>query len=126
MGRRRRNYNDKEYAELERLKHENQKLKRQVSALRKQISRLDVDRYNNVKELLEKQANDDAYEYVHKEKQKAEQQWRCYSCGSGVLRTKRMHRRDGSFYYRKCDNEKCTNRTNTKPIPPDGKIEGVD
>lgn len=122
----RRRYSDREFDDLDRLKYENKKLKRQISALRKQISRLDIDRYNNIKELLDKQENEDAQEYVQKEKDKAEQQWRCWQCGHGILRTHRMHRRDGSFYYRKCDNEKCDNRTKTKPIPADGKLEGVD
>lgn len=122
----RRKYSDREYDDLDRLKYENKKLKRQISALRKQISRLDIDRYNNVKELLEKQANEDMHEYIEKEKENAEKKWRCWTCGQGVLRPVRMHRRDGSFYYRKCDNEKCDNRTKTKPIPPDGKIEGLE
>lgn len=122
----RRRYSHKEQDDLQRLKRENEKLKRQVSSLRKQISRLDVDRYHNIKELLEKQAEEDAQEYIVKEKENAEKKWRCWDCGEGILRTKRMHRLDGSFYFRQCDNDRCKKRTRTKPIPPDGKIEGID
>lgn len=123
---RRRQYSVKEQDILQKLKRENSKLKKQISLLRKQISRLDVDRYQNVKELLEKQAEEDAQEYIIKEKENAEKQWRCWDCGEGILRTKRLHRLDGSFYFRQCDNNKCKKRTRTKPIPQDGNIDGID
>lgn len=122
----RRNYNHKEQDDLQRLKRENDRLKKQVSSLRKQISRLDVDRYENIKELLAKQDADDAKDTFIKDKENAEKKWRCWDCGQGVLRTKRLHRLDGSFYYRLCDNDSCKKRTKTKPIPNDGNIEGID
>lgn len=121
----RRNYNRKEQDELQKLKRENDKLKKQVSSLRKQLSRVDIDRYQNIKELLEKQAHEDAEDILQKEREIAEKNWRCWDCGEGLLRVRRLHRLDGSFYYRLCDNDKCKKRTKTQPIPADGKIKGL-
>lgn len=122
----RRKYTHKEQDDLQRLKRENDKLKKQVSSLRKQISRLDIDRYQNIKEILEKQEVEDSKEVILKEKEKLEKQWKCWECGHGVLRIKRLHRIDGSFYFRKCDNQSCDHRTKTQPIPADGSVEGIE
>lgn len=118
---RRNKYVDKELDELQKLKYENQKLKRQISSLRKQLARIDIDRYENLKDLLYKHANEDLEERIEEEKKKIKQQWECHICRQGFMKIHTISRRDGLFYYRKCTN--CDNRTKTKPY--NEKVKGI-
>lgn len=65
-------YNDKEYDLLQRLKHENEKLKKQNKRLKKQLQRIDIDRYENLKDIIYKHYQEDAEEQLKKEKKKNE------------------------------------------------------
>jgi hypothetical protein len=119
----RKNFNrEKEGTDFQKLKHENQRLKRQISALRKQIARIDIDRYYNLKEILEKHHQEDLDAYLAEEKEKTKKQWGCHSCNRGILKLKVFERRDGIFYFRKCDS--CDNRTKTKKWHKD--VEGIE
>ena len=119
MGRRK--YGDREYDSLDKLKHENKRLKRQISALRKQVARIDINRYENLKDLLQKHDQEDVSEQVVKEQERLKKKWECHSCKQGTLKLKIFERRDGIFYFRKCDS--CDNRTKTKKH--DESVEGV-
>lgn len=103
MGRRK--YSDGEAELLQRLKHENQKLKREKQALRKQLDRLDVDRFNNLKELLDSHDRADREE-VDKNN------WECWTCRQGILRLAVIERRDKVIYNRVCDH--CGHKTKFK------------
>jgi len=116
-----RKYSMKEYDELQRLKQENKKLKRNISALRKQLQRIDLDRYENLRELLYKQDNEDLEDKIKKERQKVKKEWECYECRQGFMKIHTISRRDGLRYYRKCTN--CDNRTKLKPY--NEKVEGI-
>lgn len=118
----RRKFNHKEQDELQKLKRENDRLKRQVSSLRKQIARVDIDRYENLQDLIHKYDQEEAAEIIAKEVKAKEEKWRCYECPDGILRLKVIQRQDGTFYYRKCD--KCTNKTKLKKW--DKNVEGVE
>jgi ssDNA-binding Zn-finger/Zn-ribbon topoisomerase 1 len=120
MGRRRK-YSDKEFDLLDKLKHENAKLKKQVSSLRKQIQRIDLDRYENLKDLIYKHYNEDLGERIAEEKEKLKKKWECKQCGTGFLKIYLLNRLDGMFYYRKCT--ECSHRT--KPKPYTNKVEGI-
>ena len=118
---RNRRYNEKEYDLLQKLKHENDKLKRQVSALRKQLQRVDLDRYENLKDIIDKHYREDAAEQLQAEKKKLAKKWECHECRVGFMKIFTISRRDGMFYYRKCT--ECSNRTPTKPYTD--KVEGI-
>lgn len=94
MGNRRMQRGEKEYDELQQLKHENKKLKRQNARLRKLLDRVDLGRYEEVKE---------------EETVERDEAWRCFDCGKGTLRLKTFELRDGMRYYRECD--VCEKRT---------------
>jgi hypothetical protein len=114
---------DKEEARIDRLRQENKRLKHQISSLRKQLSRIDIDRYQNLKDLVESQARKDAESEKSLQNQKILEQWKCHSphCDGGHLFIIPVSRRDGVFYYRKCD--KCPNRTKLQKYGPD--VKGV-
>ena len=106
MGHRRIQRGDKEYDEVQQLKHENKKLKRQNARLRKLLDRIDLNRLDELKE----------EEEVAKERDEV---WRCFDCGKGTLRMKTIELRDGMRYYRECD--VCEKRTKMQRLTKDVK-----
>lgn len=107
--------------DLRRLKLENQKLRRQVSALRKQLSRASTDENN--KELLEAQDRQDQEFEVEVAKKKLFDKWKCKVCGKDSLRVVMFGRPDGDFYFRRCPT--CNNKTRMKRYV-EGKLVGID
>lgn len=117
----RRHNKDKEYDLLQRLKKENEKLKRQVSALRKQIARVDLDEYNNVKELLEKHYEEDKQEEREDLLEKIKEEWKCRQCPDGYLEIVLYTKQNDPWYFRKCNC--CANRTKAQKYNPN--VKGV-
>lgn len=120
MGRRRQ-FNTKEEDLLQKLKRENDRLKKSISSLRKQLSRVDLDRYENLKDLLYKQADEELNERIVEAKKKLKKKWECFICRIGFMKIHTVSRRDGLRYYRKCTN--CDNRTKMKQY--NDKVEGL-
>lgn len=52
-----------------------------------------------------------------------EEKWKCHTCSIGVLKLLIFNNREGTHYFRKCSNQKCTNRTKTKPYTQ--QVEGI-
>jgi hypothetical protein len=103
------------------LKHENSKLKRELGKLRKQIARLDLDRFQSFKEALDRIDEIEMEQEARKrEKQISIEKWKCWSCNQGTLRLKVWDRLDGPHYQRVCDG--CNRRTKMKKYEP-GKTE---
>jgi len=98
---------DKELDQLQRLKHENHKLKKENSRLRKLIKRGQADQ-ELIHELITKQ--NEEYELEQKEKL-LNNKWRCYECQEGVLKIYIIKRLDGIFYWRRCSNPECGHKT---------------
>ena len=46
---------DKDHSKIQELHHENMKLKRTISSLRKQLARVDLDRYGTLKDMLDQE-----------------------------------------------------------------------
>lgn len=113
----RKNHNEKELDQLQKLKHENAKLKRQVSTLRKQLARIDMDRYQELREASEisDTAEQDSKGYVEMLKK----EWECHECKNGYLKITLVSQRDRLMYYRSCTN--CGNRTRLKTYTDDVK-----
>lgn len=116
-----RKHGDKELEQLDRLKYENKKLKRQLSAARKELGRVQNWR-DNAKELLESQYNEDLEEAMADKTKENRKKWTCHECNKGYLKSNIITRRDGVFYYRKCT--ACSNRTRTKSY--NDKVEIVE
>lgn len=114
---------DKEFTELQRLKHENQKLRRENGRLQKVLGRIDVDRFNNLKELVNLHAKEAKAEEDEKSLERLKKKWTCYECGKGYLRLVIFPKWDGDYYYRKCSNVYCGHRTKAQRYSD--KVEGI-
>lgn len=105
-------YSDKEYSDLQKLKQENKNLKKKLSTLRKQLARIDIDQHDNIKDLIDKYAEEEIIQRKEDEIKRLEEKWKCHQCQTGHLKLIILERRDNVFYFRKCDN--CSKRTPTK------------
>ena len=99
--------NDREFTKDDRLKKENEKLKREVARLRKIIDRLDLNntRFKNLKDLVGQQVKET------QDVEKTRKDWTCFECSRGVMKIHVIDRRDGTFYWRSCSDDKCGHRT---------------
>lgn len=97
----------------QRLQHENTKLKKLVAQLRKQIARVDLDRYSSVRDILNNYyQQEDAQKHAEKEAESLEQlkrEWKCNCCEPGYLEILLITKINDLWYYRACN--ECTNRT---------------
>lgn len=118
----RRKFTHKEQDDLQRLKRENDKLKKQVSQLRKQIARIDINRYENLQDMIHKFDKAEVEETIERDKAAQEKKWKCHKCIEGTLRLKVFERQDGIVYLRKCDC--CDNKTTLKKW--NENVEGVE
>lgn len=108
----------KEIDQLQRVKKENESLKREIKQLRKQIDKLSSQRYASLEDIAERQKREAAEEEKAKKEAALQEKRRCWTCGKGVLRLVPFPRRDGIFYYRSCTTENCGNKTKLKPYIP--------
>lgn len=121
MGKNRRG--DKERSREQELKYENSKLRREVSSLRKQLARIDLDRYSHVREMVEEHmALEEEDIDQTRLLQKMRAKWACKesSC-SGHLEIVVYAKMGMPWYYRQCS--ACDNRTKAKPHHPG--VEGI-
>lgn len=117
----RRKYSRKEQDDLQKIKRENDKLKKQVSSLRKQLARIDINRYENLQDLIHKYDKQEVEENIKNDAKTQENRWKCHKCDSGILILKIFERADGIVYYRKCNG--CPNKTTLKKW--DESVEGI-
>lgn len=117
-------YENKEFRRRERDKdNEINQLKRQVSSLRKQLARIDLDRYSHVRDIVEEHYAEEERELSTSDMLKSmKDQWKCHECGVGHLEICLYTRQDGTFYYRHCNN--CTNRTKSQKYDPN-TVQGI-
>jgi len=111
----------KEQNQLQRLQRENEKLKRTIASLRKQLSRLDIDQYQNLKEIIESQEVFETNLNKQEELNKLKKKWECHGCGRDYLKLIIVPRLDGVRYFRRCTT--CGNRTKMKKYTED--VEGL-
>lgn len=115
----------KEYNDSQRLRHELDKAKETISRLRKQLQKVDVNRYQDIQDLIERRNEEsDQVTQNDREQESLKSKWACHACNDGHLVIRELHRLDGVFYYRKCSNSKtCQNRTKPKRWHKD--VEGI-
>ena len=104
---------DKELDILDRLKHENRKLKRELKAVRKMLDRYDVAEQSGL-------IDENAIMPSKKRRKEAELRklWKCYKCQKGVLKIIRI----GNRYFRKCTY--CDKHTKSQIW--DDSVEGIE
>lgn len=119
MGGRGRNYT-KELELVDRLKHENKKLKVEVKRLRKELDKNKIH-YESVTDLLEQQVVEEIQISKKSSKESALKRWKCHKCEFGIMKLMIIPRPDGPHYLRKCTD--CDNRTKLKKYTED--VEGI-
>lgn len=112
---------DKEYSREKKLSYENKRLKKEIAKLRKELARLDLDRYSQVKEIIEQHYQEDQAKEAQNMLDKMKEAWRCYQCEKGFLEIIIFNKLDSTWYLRKCNN--CPNRTRSQRYTP--QVKGI-
>lgn len=119
MGKSRRG--NREFTREQKLLNENKKLKRENAQLRKQVARMDLDRFDSAKELIEEHYQEDmvsGQEILDNLKKT----WACKECSDGHLEIFTYNKVGKVWYYRICSNAPtCRNRTTAQPYSPNVK-----
>jgi HPt (histidine-containing phosphotransfer) domain-containing protein len=112
---------DKEYTREQRLVQENRLLKRQVSSLRKELARVDLDRFKNLKETIEQHYQDDKRQEGQDIIEHLKQEWRCTATPGcqGYLEITLFNKINDTWYYRRCTD--CPHRTRSQKYSPEVK-----
>jgi len=108
---------EREYSREQKLQAENKKLKGQISSLRKQLARIDLDRYSHVRDMLDEYEEQDKREDAVEILERMKKDWKCRECNVGYLEVFLYNKIDKTFYYRKCTN--CIHRTPSQQYTPD-------
>jgi hypothetical protein len=117
--------NSRGYTLEQQLKKENQQLKQQISQLRKQLARVDLDRYDTVKEIIEQHYQQEKAEQGKEILENLKKTWACTECGDGHLEIFIYNRGNETFYYRICSNAPgCMNRTKSQKYDPTA-VKGI-
>lgn len=100
----------------QRLFEENQRLKRQISSLRKQIARIDLDRYDTIKDMIEEHYQEDKEAQGKEILESLKKTWACHKCDDGHLQIFVYNRAGETWYFRSCSNAPgCMHRTKAQP-----------
>lgn len=112
----------KEYTRLQEVMHENKKLRKEISSLRKQLARLDLDRHDYVKTIVDEHfASEEREESTTKMLERLKNAWKCHNCGDGFLEIHLYSKMGEPWYFRQCSC--CPNRTKSQRYDPD-KVDG--
>jgi len=103
---------DSEISKEKRISKENQDLKREISRLRKILSRVDLDRYEQVREIIEEHYADDRKNEGQEILDKMKQEWKCHDCAEGYLEITIFNKINESWYFRRCNC--CAKRTKSQ------------
>lgn len=116
---------DREYSKEQKLIHENRILKRHVASLRKELARVDLDRYKNLKSTIDEHYQEDSahFETGQEMLDKVKQQWKCHEPGcEGYLEIFTYNKVGDTWYYRICSSApQCKNRTKAQKYTLDVK-----
>lgn len=116
---------ERELTREQRLIHENRQLKRHISSLRKELARVDLDRFDNLKQTIEQHYQEDSALEGQNILEKVKQEWKCREpeC-SGFLEIFTYNKVGSTWYYRICScAPQCKNRTKAQKYTPD--VKGV-
>ena len=104
---------EKEHNRLQQLQHENSRLKREISKLRKQLGRIDLDRHSYVKDIVDEHfANQEQEETTGKMLERLKEEWKCHECHVGYLEISMYSKMGEPWYFRQCNN--CPHRTKSQ------------
>ena len=112
----------KEISREQKFAHENKMLKRELSQLRKQLARIDLDRYDSVKEMLEEHNPESQAHFGAEFLENLKKTWLCNDCRQGYLEIIIYNKVNATFYYRQCTH--CPNRTTSQKYDSE-KVKGI-
>ena len=117
---------DKEYTKEQRLINENRQLKRQLSSLRRQLVKLDLDKYDQLKTTLEDHFSDEDPKQSRDMLDKLKQVWACQTPNcDGHLEIFTYNKLGQTYYYRLCSHAPvCKNRTSSQKYDPN-QVKGI-
>lgn len=107
----------------QKLAKENQELKRQVQTLRKRLARIELNKYENVKEAVEDHERNSGLPTTQDLLESLKREWQCKkdNC-SGYLEVTLFNKIDTTYYYRACN--ACSNRTKSQKYDP-ALVKGI-
>ena len=114
MGKTRRGH--KEHTREQQLLYQNKALKREIASLRKQLARIDLDRYSHIKDIIEKSYQMEEELEGLEILEKLKDAWKCYECMRGYMEIMLYNRPDSTWYSRQCTN--CSHRTKSQRYTP--------
>lgn len=121
MGKTRRG--NKEFTREQKLVNENKRLKRELAQLRKELARLDLDRYENIKEMIQETYQDDKAKEGQEILDNLKKTWACRESGcNGYLEIMVFSKMGEPWYLRKCN--ACPHRTKAQKYDP-GSVKGI-
>jgi hypothetical protein len=104
---------DKEFTREQRLVKENRQLKRELAHLKKQIARIDLDRFETVKQMCNDYQENERFRDSSEESisnlEEMKKTWSCNECSSGYLEIILYSKIGETYYFRKCIS--CNKRT---------------
>jgi hypothetical protein len=113
------------YTREQKLTKENQQLKRTISSLKKQLARIDLDRYEQVREIIEEHYSKDRKDEGQAILDNLKDQWKCHEAGcQGHLRITLFNKVNQVHYFRKCSSPNCPNRTKSQKYDPKS-VKGI-
>jgi len=107
----------------QKLLRENEKLKRQLTQLRKVLDRVDFDRYESIRKIVSDHYQEDRAEEGEDLMKKLMETWKCHkhNC-NGVLELVIFNKVNVKYYYRSCN--ECDNRTTSKKYDKE-TVQGI-
>lgn len=111
MGKTKHKRTDRDFSREQRLSHENKDLKQEILRLRKLLARVDLDKFGQIKETVEKHCKDDNAQYGQDLLDRLKQEWRCTKTAGceGYLEIIIFNKINDTYYFRRCS--ECSNRT---------------
>lgn len=123
MGKSRRG--SREFNKEQRLANENRKLKREIQKLRKDLARLDLDRHETVREMIEENVAQNPEQSGQEWLDSLKKTWACKECPDGHLQIFLFSKVGTTHYYRVCSNSPiCRNRTKSQKYDPN-QVRGI-
>jgi hypothetical protein len=104
---------------------QNRILKRQVQSLRKQLARLDTDRIDIAREVIQEHYQNERAEEGREILENLKHIWKCNSCDEGFMEIFVFNRGADTIYYRICSQSPyCMNRTKSQIYDPKS-VKGI-
>lgn len=115
---------DQDSTKIRKLSYNNKELKREIARLRKHIERMDAGWCPGCLQKLENGEHEGAptpEEVQVVDAPKKSKDWFCFQCQVGKLELVKYYKIGEAWYYRKCSEPNCKNRTKGKRWTPDVK-----